>query len=258
MVFYINYDKLEKEKTSIILYEIFCPFQVRVGGPLSKIVPMENGSPQGSVISPLLFLIIMNDYPLDVHCGSRLALFADDSFVYKFGSSHKYITNSIQIYLNNIYEWCNQWGFKISDSKTICVLFTRPHNFSPIPMPLSLRRENLSLKYANKIIIAKNYPTTSILQETWPSHVKKKSIARETFYQRIILTLIALDISIVHNLNTKTGWNIIPCDYDLSLSNLIFKKTHSQAIQYALAIALVNQYSHFVRIYTDSSSSAGV
>jgi len=125
-------------------------------------------------------------------------------------------------------------------------------------MPLSLRRENLSLKYAYKISIAKNNPTTSILQETWHSHVKKNSIARETFYERIVPTLIALDISNVHNLNTHTGWNIIPCDYDLSLSNLISKKTQSQAIQYALAMALVDQYSHFVRIYMDGSSSAGV
>jgi len=112
-------------------------FQVRVGGSLSKIVPMENGSPQCSVISPLLFLIMMNNYPLDVHGGSRLALFADDSSVYKSGSSLKYITNSIQIYLKNIFKWCDKWGFKISYSKTICVLFTRRHNISPIPIAIN-------------------------------------------------------------------------------------------------------------------------
>jgi len=98
---------------------------------------MENGSPQGSVISPLLFLIMMNDYPLDVHRGSRLSLFADDSSVYKSGSNLKYISKCIQTYLNNIYEWCDEWGFKISYSKTVCVLFTRKPNIIPIPITLN-------------------------------------------------------------------------------------------------------------------------
>jgi len=37
--------------------------QVQVGNQLSKIVEIKNGTPQGSVISPLLFLIMINDLP---------------------------------------------------------------------------------------------------------------------------------------------------------------------------------------------------
>jgi len=39
---------------------------VRVGNQLSKVMEINNGTPQGSVISPLLFLIMTNDLPLNI------------------------------------------------------------------------------------------------------------------------------------------------------------------------------------------------
>jgi len=77
--------------------------QVKVGDTLSKVVSLDNGSPQGSVISPLLFLILMNDYPSDHINGCQLSLFADDASAWKSGLDLKSITNSLQTYLNSIH-----------------------------------------------------------------------------------------------------------------------------------------------------------
>jgi hypothetical protein len=57
-------------------------FQVQVGSVLSEIAVQQNGTPQGSIISPMLFLIMINDLKLNIP-GVELSLFADDSATYK-------------------------------------------------------------------------------------------------------------------------------------------------------------------------------
>ena len=52
-------------------------FQVRVGSTLSSSTTLENGIPQGSVLSPLLFAIMINDMPQNIR--SNINVFADDT-----------------------------------------------------------------------------------------------------------------------------------------------------------------------------------
>ena len=52
-------------------------FQVRINHTLSKKYNIENGTPQGSSISPWLFLIMINDIKLS-NSKVHLSLFADD------------------------------------------------------------------------------------------------------------------------------------------------------------------------------------
>jgi len=99
--------------------------QVKVGDATSQRYILQNCTAQGSIIFPLLFLIMINDLP-DSLCDVESSLFADDSCIFKSGRNLNHITKYIQDNLNRIAEWCNLWGFKISLDKTVAVVFFKP------------------------------------------------------------------------------------------------------------------------------------
>ena len=88
-------------------------------GARSQIPP--NGIPQGSVISPLLFLIMINDIP---RVGTKMSLFADESALFTVGRNLKILQDRAQRSLNEAQRWCDENGFKISTAKTTAVGFS--------------------------------------------------------------------------------------------------------------------------------------
>src|SRR6218665_1758613 len=120
-------------------------FQVKVGTEFSNKFPQENGTPQGSVISPLLFLIMINDIPSGPD-GVDMSLFADDSAVY-FGSTNtKLLVNKIQQSMNAISNWCNENGFKISINKTTGVLFTNKNKSNIPKIKINIGNEDIKIE----------------------------------------------------------------------------------------------------------------
>lgn len=58
---------------------------VRVGKDLSENYTVENGTPQGSIISPILFSVMINDIFSNVCSSIGVSLFADDGAMWKRG-----------------------------------------------------------------------------------------------------------------------------------------------------------------------------
>ena len=68
---------------------------------------------------------------------SSISQFADDAAIWKSGGSLKFLQKKIQEDLDNISKWCLQWGFLISPTKTVCVVFSRKKNVSNIVLKLA-------------------------------------------------------------------------------------------------------------------------
>ena len=102
--------------------------QVRVGGAYSETVGIENGTPQGSVISPVLFNVMINDIFQEVGAGFGLSLFADDGAIWRRGRNIKFLIGKVQGALDKVVKWAENWGFKISVEKSKFVTFTNKRN----------------------------------------------------------------------------------------------------------------------------------
>lgn len=70
--------------------------QVRIGKELSSKHVVENGTPQGSVISPTLFSVMINDIYGNIQVDMGRSLFADDGAIWKRGRNVEYIVKVVQ------------------------------------------------------------------------------------------------------------------------------------------------------------------
>ena len=97
---------------------------VKIGESWSHPYITENGTPQGSSISPILFIIMINDFPL-LSEHTRDAFFADDCSIWRSGKNLEQIFYHLQLDLDRIAEWCKKWGFNINTDKTQGIIFTK-------------------------------------------------------------------------------------------------------------------------------------
>ena len=111
---------------------------VRIPGGISQPHPVLSGVPQGSVLGPLLFLIMIIDIDKGISPISKLVSFADDTSVYSCINDIEKC-DQLQIDLHSVYDWehvnnmffiaqkCNYVSF--NGSKTPCGynVYTNPN-----------------------------------------------------------------------------------------------------------------------------------
>lgn len=109
--------------------------QVRVNTSLSNRYFIQNGTPQGSIVSPNLFSIMINDLSNSIS-KTKLSLFADDIAIWKSSSNTNFAIKCVQSSLNSISNWGSTWGFKFSPSKTNAIIFTKKQNVNPTQLKI--------------------------------------------------------------------------------------------------------------------------
>ena len=118
-------------------------FDVRVGSTLSQLYKQEMGVPQGSILSPILFNIKINNIIKHVTKGLDASLFVDDFALCIRGSRLSTLERTMQLCIDRINQWVVENGFKFSASKTVCMHFTKKRGICDKP---SITLENTELQ----------------------------------------------------------------------------------------------------------------
>ncbi|MCU7800748.1 MAG: reverse transcriptase-like protein [gamma proteobacterium symbiont of Lucinoma myriamae] len=107
-------------------------FNVRIGSTLSDTFKQEQGVPQGSILSPTLFNIKINNI---VKCVNEIdsSLYVDDFGIFYKSKNMENIEYRLQRCLTKIETWATENGFKFSKTKTQCVHFCQLRGLHPDP-----------------------------------------------------------------------------------------------------------------------------
>lgn len=160
-------------------------FRVAVGNAMSEWKGLENGVPQGSVLSVLLFLVAING--IGEFRGNQVKIvgYADDWYLVMRHKFIKTIEREMQPVLNKIWKWAKTNGFTIAPLKTELIHICRRRNG---------KRAHLdpSLKIGGRIIaVVEEMNVLGLLFDkrcTWEKHIlraKKRARERLNFIRAI-------------------------------------------------------------------------
>ncbi|RNA15879.1 RNA-directed DNA polymerase from mobile element jockey-like [Brachionus plicatilis] len=100
-------------------------FRVSYNGQTLKDKSIKCGVPQGSCLSPTIFILFFSDIANSILPDVKIALFADDLCIWVSRTSRREIQIILQKAVNRIIEYCKKWGFKINEKKTCYTTFTK-------------------------------------------------------------------------------------------------------------------------------------
>ena len=140
---------------------------------------LEYGVPQGSILGPVLFLLYINDLPLNI-TGSKIMLFADDTNILVSGENINILQCKIIKVMNELQTWFKLNNLEVNTEKTLAIPFHTIQNKKPMLPHIILEGRDVPYSIETKflgIYINENMK--------WISHIKYLSSKLSTSYYMI-------------------------------------------------------------------------
>lgn len=155
---------------------------VRVGKTVSSEVHLQAGTPQGSVLSPILFLIFVHDLPFNDSDTIQISQFADDLCFWTSCRTNskralKLMQTKLQEAMERLEIWCSRWHIKLNTAKSQLLYFPARQT----KIPADIRRIHLfgapipECSEAKLLGLTVTTPTCSLLRHCRNQRAKAES-----------------------------------------------------------------------------------
>jgi len=98
---------------------------------------MKAGVAQVGLMSPVLFILYVNDIPSPLH-HVELALYADDTAIIATSRKPTLLVSYLESYFNDLQRWLSEWKIAIKVSKSTAIVFARAGRHFIQPRPVTL------------------------------------------------------------------------------------------------------------------------
>lgn len=146
-------------------------------GNVSSTISTTRGCPQGGVLSPLLWTILVDELIWTLNSlGFITICYADDIVIIIIGTDDKIIRERMQLALKITWEWCEKHSLSINPNKTSIIIFTHRHKVDINPLfikdveiPFSKETKYLGVILDNKFNwnAHLNYITKKAISNLW-------------------------------------------------------------------------------------------
>ncbi|CAF1527231.1 unnamed protein product [Adineta ricciae] len=112
---------------------------------LSRPFNLKSGTPQGSPLSPLLYIMYTADSMNEIPTHTEHGLFADDTALWTSGHTLTSLKSRLQQSINEFESWCKSWKLKLQPTKTELIHFSL-HPRKKYKNPVIVKVENTTIK----------------------------------------------------------------------------------------------------------------
>ena len=218
-------------------------FSVKIGSSKSQQYDLDMGVPQGSVISPIIFNLMLSDINKISLKNCNMTLYADDLTIWmtpqKFKNLYKskvcmFVRNKLQENINKILTYMKNSGFQFSAEKTTLIIFSGRHKVD---------KTNIYIKINETKIFPSN--KAKYLGVTFDDHLNWKNHIQD------IIRKTDMIWGILKSLKQTPGGNYIPNLLKVIHSLVRSKLSYGQEVYFSANKSLLKSLQikecHFLR-----------
>ncbi|CAF1196594.1 unnamed protein product [Adineta steineri] len=142
--------------------------QTELENQLSHSFEIKNETPQGSPLSPLLYILFTSDSMNSIPSQVDYGLFADDTAIFTSSNTTSRVRDRLQESIDQFVLWCHPWKLVIQPTKTELIHFS-PHSRKKYSNPIHLKVSNNDIRPQP---FARYLGTSFDKQLRWQEHVK--------------------------------------------------------------------------------------